>query len=123
MRDYSSTLSVFIKAYKTNLKVGIHEFEKDKPQPVLISVELETSINIANVAENIDDTVSYEPIVDCIRQLETGPHIQLIETIAEKLTQACFQDPHVKKVTICVEKTTVFSQSESCGIKLITEKS
>ena len=53
-----------------------------------------------------------------IRRLFDGPHIQLVETLAEKIAVLCFKDERVTAVRVRVDKLDVFEDAESAGIEI-----
>lgn len=108
---------VFVRNLELQADIGIHGHEKGVLQPVRISVDL--GVAEAPVDEdNLDSVVDYEVIANRIRALiETG-HINLAETMAERIATLCFADRRVHSARIRVEKLTALPGAESVGVEI-----
>ena len=58
---------------------------KKKKQKISISLDIEVSDNIPEVDHKIENFVSYEYIVNDIKQLINSGHIELLETLGEDI--------------------------------------
>jgi dihydroneopterin aldolase len=112
------TTKIVIRNLRADMLIGVLEHEKKKKQPVLINIEALIDENPDWQADNIDKTVSYDPIVSGTRQLVAGGHIHLVETLAEHIAQLCLRDIRVREVTVRVEKTTIYDDVEAVGVEI-----
>ncbi len=62
--------------------------------------------------------VDYEAIVIAVRALVAGGHVQLVETLAERLAELCLTPPKVRIARVRVEKLDVFPDAFSAGIEV-----
>jgi dihydroneopterin aldolase len=67
--------------------------------------------------------VDYEAIANKIRALVATGHINLAETLAERIAQACFEDARVKTARVRVEKLHALPGAESAGVEIERERS
>ena len=70
--------NIFIKELSLMMSIGIYEEEKAAPQRVLVSTWLEIE-NKAGASDEIGDTVSYEDIVNIIKDVSTARHFNLVD--------------------------------------------
>ena len=98
-------------------QIGVHGHEVGKPQPVRINVDLAVE-DAAVLADRLDVVVDYEAITNRIRGLVAGGHINLAETLAERIATTCFVDPRVKTARIRVEKLHALPGAESAGVEI-----
>lgn len=115
-------LKVFIRDFKVMLRVGVYDHEKHAPQPVRVNVEMETSVDYTQANEDLARTVNYESVIETIRGLQNAEHILLIETVAHKISEACFVDPRVTAARVTIEKTSCWPEAEACGITVETRR-
>jgi dihydroneopterin aldolase len=92
---------VFVTGLKIQAEIGVHRHEMGRSQPLVVDVELD--VPVAG-AERLADTLNYETILTTAREIAAEGHIQLVETFAERLAQACLADPRVTRARVRVEK-------------------
>jgi dihydroneopterin aldolase len=113
----SAIRHVFIRNLELLAHIGIHGHERGKPQPVRINVDLAVEDSAA-LEDRLDSVVDYEAITAKIRALVAAGHINLAETLAERIAQACFADGRVKTARVRVEKLHALPGAESAGVEI-----
>jgi dihydroneopterin aldolase len=108
---------VFIRNLEVLAHIGIYGHEQGKLQPVRINVDL--AVEDAMVIEDkLDKVVDYGAIAAKIRAIIDTGHINLAETLAERIAQSCFDDPRVKTAHVRVEKLHALPGAESGGVEI-----
>jgi dihydroneopterin aldolase len=92
---------VFVTGLKVQAEIGVYKHEIGRVQPLVVDVELDVP---TAGAERLSETLNYETILEAARAIAGAGHIELVETFAERLGQACLADPRVTKARIRVEK-------------------
>ena len=118
----NKTYNIIIKNLILEALIGIHDFEKKKKQKISLNIILEASDNIKNIKDDINKVVSYEHIVNNIKELINSGHVGLLETLAESISEICFKDIRVLTSCIRIEKLDVFKETESVGIEIFRKK-
>ena len=94
--------------------IGVHEYEKGAPQRVRINAELLVEGRVGG--DEFRDVLNYETVVDGIRALTQGRHINLVETLGGRILDLCFGDERVAAAQVRIEKLDVYPEAESIGI-------
>ena len=119
-------LNVFIRDLKVELRVGILDAEHRGPQPVVVNVtmEMENPPLFDDRSEtSLERTIDYVGVHDFVtNRLANGPHIPLLETVADEIASYCFENPRVARVRIRLEKPQKLAGSASSGIDLIRSR-
>jgi dihydroneopterin aldolase len=110
----SSLYRICVRDLVVACPIGVHEYEKQAPQRVRINAELLVEGRVGR--DEFRQVVNYETIVDGIRALSQGRHINLVETLADRILDLCFSDPRVQEAEVRVEKLDVYPEAESIGI-------
>ncbi|MBI3676709.1 MAG: dihydroneopterin aldolase [Proteobacteria bacterium] len=113
---------VFIRNLELLANIGVYGHEKGKLQPVRINVDLAVE-DLVDVGDKLDMVVDYASIEQKIRTLIAEGHINLAETLAERIAQASFDDPRVKTACVRVEKLHALPGAESAGVEIERERS
>jgi len=112
---------IFIRNLELLAHIGIHGHERGKKQPVRINVDLAVE-DLAAIEDRLDSVVDYGDITDKIRAIVDRDHINLAETLAERIATACFQDRRVKTARVRVEKLHALPGAESAGVEIERER-
>lgn len=108
---------VFIRNLDVLAHIGVHGHEQGKPQPVRINVDLAVE-DAAVLADRLDVVVDYEAITNRVRVLVAAGHINLAETLAERIATVCFEDVRVRTARVRVEKLHALPGAESAGVEI-----
>ena len=95
------------------VSIGIYEHEKQAPQRVCINVELKVREGDGPIGDDIANVLSYEDIVNGIKAIVAGGHINLVETLAESIAGFCLADPRVALARIGVDKLDIVPEAAS----------
>ncbi|HXM00505.1 MAG TPA: dihydroneopterin aldolase [Rhizomicrobium sp.] len=108
---------VFIRNLELLAHIGVYGHEQGKLQPVRVNVDLAVE-DAAVIEDKLDKVVDYAAIDASIRAIVGKGHINLAETLAERIAQACFDDPRVKTARVRVEKLHALPGAESGGVEI-----
>ncbi len=93
-----------VRGLVLDCQIGVLPDEKDKAQRVRFTVEVSVYPSPRSGTDDIEDAVNYDYIVQAIRSVTTQGHINLLETLAERIADACLADRRAAKVHLLVEK-------------------
>ncbi|HEX3810633.1 MAG TPA: dihydroneopterin aldolase, partial [Rhizomicrobium sp.] len=74
--------------------------------------------DVIAVEDKLEKVVDYATIEQAIRTLIAAGHINLAETLAERIAEASFADPRVKSARVRVEKLHALPGAESAGVEI-----
>ncbi|HVI91032.1 MAG TPA: dihydroneopterin aldolase [Dongiaceae bacterium] len=110
-------LKVFVRDLVLPCRIGVYSHEKLGTQRVRINLELVCAEHPAINDEHVN-VVCYDQIITEIKQLIAGEHINLVETLAERIASLCLHDYRVHQVKVRVEKLDVFPEAEAVGVEI-----
>ncbi len=109
---------VFIRDLVLTCDIGVHAHEKGRPQRVRINLDLGVADDGSPLADRLENVVCYETVVTHIRAITADGHINLVETLAERIAQTGLQLPDCHSARVRVEKLDVFDDAESVGVEI-----
>lgn len=112
---------VFIRDLVIPWLIGVHRHEHGGKQRVRINVELKVAEDDRPIDDALSNVVCYEALVEGIRLLADSGHVNLVETLAERIAEQCLADGRVGKATVRVEKLDVFDDAASVGVEIERE--
>ncbi len=112
------TRRMFIRDLVANMLIGVHRHERDGKQRVRINIDLSISDDSGIDDDRLAAVVSYETLVNEIRLLCDSGHVNLVETLAERVARLCFVDRRIRSAVVRVEKLDVFADTASVGVEI-----
>jgi len=112
---------VFIRNLELAAEIGIHGHEQGKTQAIRLNVDLMVDDN-AVLEDKLEYVVDYGAITKKIRALVASGHVNLAETLAERIAALCLEDCRVKKARVMVEKREALQGAESAGVEILRER-
>lgn len=100
-----------------NASIGIYQHERDVPQPISISAEVEIALPDYGQVCAVNDVYNYEHIVEHAKAIIAEGHINLLETFADRLAGKCMEDNKVLSMTVRVAKTQAMPETKSVEFK------
>ena len=114
---------VLIKELILNLKLGYYDFEKEKPQKVKFSLEIDYKDKKPSNDKDLKSIVNYSKVVRLIKKLVKNKHYNFIETLAEDVFDELFKDKRIEKINLKIEKLEIMRDCSSVGIQISKKRS
>ena len=114
---------ILIKDLTLDLKIGYYDFEKDKPQKVKFTLEVDYRDKKPTNDKDLKSIVNYDKIVKLIKKLVKNKHYNFLETLAEDVFDELFKDKRIDKITLQIEKLEIMKDCSSVGIQISKKRS
>jgi FolB domain-containing protein len=98
--------------------IGVNKWEREKPQDIIINIDLYTDISGAVATDNIAECVDYSQVTKKVIQHAETARRFTVEALAEDIAQICLDDPKVIKTNVRVEKPGAVRFSQSVGVEI-----
>lgn len=121
-RAGASTYRVRVRDLLFPCSIGIHDHERQHTQRVRINVELDVADPGSFSSEDFSKVLNYETIVDGIRAIIAEGHVDLVETLAERVAAMCLADARSISVSVAVEKLDAYCEAESVGVSIVRHR-
>jgi dihydroneopterin aldolase len=114
---------VFVRDLVLSASIGIYPHEHRDRQRVRINVDLAVDDDTARAGlmvgvDELNRVVNYEKIVASVRTIVGTGHTRLVETMAERIAEACLTDARVLIARVRVEKLDIFADAVSAGVEV-----
>jgi len=119
---------IIIEQLEFRGRCGVTSEERARPQPLAVDLELDCGLETAGLSDDLAHTIDYAKVAQRVVDIGTVEESQLLETLAERLLAALFEEfpinrtklwlrklhPPISLVTrsvgICIERTRVTQQ-------------
>ena len=103
-----SNRHIFIRDFRLPVSIGIHDFEKEGPQTVVVNVDLLLEAAEVTHGDRIANVLNYDVVHDGILALAKSRHFNLQETLVEAILDLCLTQPGVIEARVSTEKPDVY---------------
>ena len=110
---------LLVRDLQLNCSIGVHAQERTRAQPVRINLCLAVARRPAGARDHIDEVVSYETLVGDVRKIVETGHVNLVETLAERIAGVCLSDRRVLSATVRIEKLGVVPDAAAAGVEIV----
>ena len=114
---------ILINELILDLKLGYYDFEKEKPQKVKFSLEIDYQDKKPSNDKDLKSIVNYAKIVKLIKKLVKNKHYNFLETLAEDVFDELFKDRRIDKISLQIEKLEILKDCSSVGIQISKKRS
>ena len=98
--------------------IGIHDWEREKKQDILINIEMEADCRPAGLSDDFREAVDYRAVTKSVITLVEGSEFFLVEKMAEEVAGICLENPNVTRARVRVEKPGAVRFSRSVGVEV-----
>lgn len=121
--DLTHCRRLFLKAFEINMNIGVHEFEKQGEQRVIVNIDLYVPLqsNTPN-KDDLSEVVDYDFMRQTIADIIAPGHIQLQETLCDEIVKRMLAHPLVFATRVSTEKPDVYPDCEGVGVEVFRSK-
>lgn len=107
---------IFIRNLSVDTIIGIYEFERTTRQRVILDLEMSADVTRASYSEDIASTLNYKTLADRLTSYIQTTEFQLIETLAERVTDIVRNEFGVAWVKLTLHKPDALTGDTDVGV-------
>ena len=108
---------ILVRDLMLTARIGLHQHERLASQRIRVNLDL-TVADEGPIDDDYDKVVCYGELVTGVRHVVGAGHVNLVETLAERIAAMCLADRRVLGARVRVEKLDVFPEAESVGVEI-----
>ena len=109
---------VFINDLRIETIIGIYDWERKVKQTISLDLEMGTDISKSAATDAIDDTLNYKAVAKRLIAFVGESEYQLVETLAEKITDIVLSEFDVPWLKLTVHKPGAVRGSRDVGVTI-----
>jgi len=98
--------------------VGINDWEREKPQDILVNITLFADLRRAGASDDLADSINYRTLTKKIIEHVEGSARFTVEALAADIARLCLEDPRVLRARVRVEKPGALRFARSVGVEI-----
>jgi len=112
------TRQVFVRDLVIECLIGVYRHERDGAQRVRVNLDLTVLESSDPIDDKLSNVLSYEDLIVKVRAIAGAGHVNLVETLAERIAAMCLAEADVSVAKVRVEKLDVFADASSVGVEI-----
>ena len=109
---------IFLEQVKVQAQLGVPAWERLLPQTILLDIEIGYDLSKAGKSDGIADTIDYGAVVNRIRDSLSKHSFQLVEALAEHVSQLILHEFGALRVKIKVAKPGILPGLKALGVMI-----
>jgi dihydroneopterin aldolase len=109
---------VFIRGLTIQTIVGVHDWERHAPRPVVLDLEMGNDVSCAAATDRIADALDYDAITRRLRRFVSESRFELIETLAEGCAAILVKEFAVPWVRLVLHKPGALGEGIDVGVSI-----
>jgi FolB domain-containing protein len=98
--------------------IGVNDWERKRPQNILINITMFTDTRPAALTDHLVDCVNYSTMSKKVLAHAETVNRLTVEALANDLARICLEEKGVQKVIVSVEKPGAVRFAESVGVEI-----
>lgn len=114
MPEAPSTVAIVMRDVELRVRIGEHAWEKTDAQRLRLDLTLRFALR--DYTERHGGYVNYDPLRALLRDIESRPHTERIETLARDILAGCFAMTPADRVELTIMKPDIFPEMSGVGL-------
>ncbi len=107
---------IFIRGLKCETILGVYDWERVAPRPVLIDLEIATASNESFEHDSAKGLMNYDSISARLIELLKTLHYKTVERLAEHVAQTVLSEFHAPWIKVTVGKPGAIKNAAMVGV-------
>ena len=118
MPEPSPLYRLAIRDLMLSCSIGAYDAERRAPQRVRVNIVLWVRRRPGTRGDRLAEVLDYDRIADGVRALAGRGHINLLETLAQKIVDLSLAEPLVEGVRVAAEKPDVYVDAGGVAVEV-----
>ena len=107
---------IFLHDLRVEAIIGIYDWEREEKQTIILDLDMAADIRAAARADTIDSTLDYKAVAKRLIEFVGNSEFQLVETLAERITEIVMQEFGVSWLRLRVNKKGAIRYAGDVGV-------
>jgi dihydroneopterin aldolase len=110
--------SIIIEGLEVETIIGVHDWEKNQKQTVVIDLEIHLDITAAAESDDLSQTVGYGDLARSVTSHVSETRFELIESLARSIAELVLKEFKPRDVVVKVSKPGAVPNAANVAVKI-----
>ena len=107
---------IYLNDLRIETIIGIYDWEREVKQTISLDLEMGADIRKSALSDDIEDTLNYKAVAKRLIKFVEESEFQLVETLAERITEIILNEFNVPWVRLRVNKQGAVRGARDVGV-------
>ena len=113
---------IYIAGLTVETLIGVYDWERTQQTSLLLDVTLTADLNAAMRSDNVNDTIDYAKVAECIVELGKRSEFELLEAFGNAVMSAVLETFNVAAITVKIVKPNILPNAQTVAVALSRER-
>ena len=111
---------IFVRGLACEAEIGVYPHEKNRASR--IHIDLDALMDDTPHGDQIQNTVCYDQLAAIAHKIVGGGRVNLAETLAEQIAEACLSETNITRISVCIRKLDARPDAQNVGVEITRDK-
>ena len=111
---------IFVHDLACEAKIGIYPHEKTRAS--IVHIDLDAFMEDTPHNDHIEKTVCYDQLADIALKIAGARRVNLAETLAEQIADACLAETNISRIRVRVRKQHTRKDAGNVGVEITRDQ-
>lgn len=97
--------------------IGVYDSEQGSTQPIRLWLVIALAQPCVSHTDSYEDVICYDTIVRQIQDVLDDGHVNLVETLSQRIADRLFEDDMIESLTLRIEKPNALNTARGVGVE------
>jgi dihydroneopterin aldolase len=114
---------IYITGLAVDTLIGVYDWERERLTTLLLDVELDADLDAAMQSDNVDDTINYADVADCITEVGKNSRFMLLEAFGGAVMNKVLATFPAHAIRLKIVKPNILPNAQTVAVAMYQEKS
>ena len=113
---------IYITGLTVNTLIGVYDWERTQQTALLLDVTLTADLNAAMQSDDVNDTIDYAKVAECIVDVGERSEFELLEAFGHAVMTSVLDAFAVAAITVKIVKPNILPNAQTVAVELHRER-
>lgn len=101
--------------------IGVYDWERTKPQTLLLDMVLDCDLKAACSSDNVNDTIDYAKVQEVVLAIGQDSQFELLEALGERICATLLQTFPINTIDLTIVKPDILENVTRVAVRLVRQ--
>ncbi len=110
---------IYITGLAVDTLIGVYDWERTSQTQLLIDITLEVDLAKAMLSDDVNDTVDYAKVAECVVEVGKDSSFELLEAFGAKVMDTVLSRFKVDVITLKIVKPNILPNAQTVAVEMV----
>ena len=110
---------IYLPGLAVDPLIGVYDWERTAQTQLLIDITLEVDLAKAMLSDDVNDTVDYAKVAECVVEVGKDSSFELLEAFGAKVMDTVLSRFKVDVITLKIVKPNILPNAQTVAVEMV----